>query len=100
MKIFNDGFEILYSGTLYSPGVSDTRFVFSENALEIVFRIEKNDGEKGIKFDKLNDYTIAVIFENPKGLGYGLASPVKVGNLEDKELYVVFSLNTKGIDQG
>ena len=101
MKILNDDYEIFTSGTLYSPSFSDTRFILSETPpMEVVFRVVKSKNKTAIRLEALNDSTLAVVFENPIGLGYGLVRPIKVGHLNGKELYVAFSMNSKGPDEG
>jgi len=101
MKIINNGFEVLHTGALYCFGLNETRFVLSEDPpLEVIFRIQQNDSESGVKLVGVNDHTIAVVFENPAGLGYGMVEPARIGHFNGKELYVVFSMNMKNEDRG
>jgi hypothetical protein len=97
MKIFCGGFEILESGIISSPDLSDTKFVISENPMmEIIFRVSMGEGESELSLDVLGDHTLALIFKNPKILGFGTSSPVKVGTLKGKNLYVSFHVNMRG----
>uniref|UniRef100_UPI00403F4A2B DUF6864 domain-containing function n=1 Tax=Paraburkholderia sp. 22B1P TaxID=3080498 RepID=UPI00403F4A2B len=97
MKIFNGDFEILDSGTVASPNLSDTRFVVSEDPpMEVVFRISMSGDESGISLEALNANTIALVFKKPSSLGFGPASPVKVGRLNGRLVYVSFSVSMRG----
>lgn len=91
-------YEVFSSGSLYSYGTDESRFIISENPnMEVVVRLafdEKSDTQ--ITLEAVNDYTIAFVFTNPKGLGYGNASPIRVGHLNGKEFYANFHLNMKG----
>lgn len=97
MKIFAGDYEILASGALSSTDLSDIRFVVSESPLlEVVCRINNKSEESGIDLETLGENTIALVFNKPRGLGYGTASPVKVGRLNGRILYVGFHVNTRG----
>ncbi|WP_345886698.1 DUF6864 domain-containing function [Shewanella algae] len=101
MKIITSDFEVFESGVVYCPDTEDTRFIISEEPkMEIVFRVRlTDDGEKGIQLESINDYTLAFVFSNPPGLGYGNSSPIKVGHLNGRELYVSFHVDMKGKKQ-
>ncbi len=67
--------------------------------MTIVFRIVMDSDETGIRLEVLDENTLAVVFEKPKGLGYGPASPIKVGTLEGRSLYVSFRVFMRGKDE-
>ncbi|HIF9422538.1 TPA: DUF6864 domain-containing function [Photobacterium damselae] len=97
MKIYCGDFEVFESGVISSPDLSDTRFVVSEeHNMTIVFRVVMDSDEAGIRLEALDDNTLAVVFDKPSGLGYGPASPVKVGMLEGRALYVSFRVYMRG----
>ncbi|WP_407083781.1 DUF6864 domain-containing function [Photobacterium leiognathi] len=99
MRIFCGDFEVLDSGTITSPDLSDTRFLVSEeHNMTIVFRIVMECEETGIRLEVLDENTLAVVFERPNGLGYGPATPIKVGTLDGKALYVSFRVAMRGND--
>ena len=97
MRILCSEYEVINSGTLLSPDLSDTKFVVSENPLmEIVCRISMGEGDSGISIELLGESTLALIFKNPNGLGYGHAMPIKVGHLNGRALYVSFRVSLRG----
>lgn len=97
MKIINGEFEVLDSGRVYSPDLSDTKFVISESPeMNIVFRIILDDKKENVSLEVLDDNTLAVIYSNPEGLGFGTEQPIKVGLYEGKELFVSFFVTAKG----
>lgn len=97
MKIYCGDFEVLDSGTITSPDLSDTRFVVSEDpSMNIVFRVTMDSEDTGIDLEVLDENTLAIVFNKPKGLGYGPAQPVKVGTLNGKLLYVSFRIAMRG----
>jgi len=101
VKIVSGEYEVFDSGNLYVYGIQETKFIISEKPkMEIVFRpVFDDSGERKITLEAINDYTLAFIFSNPSGLGYGNGSPVKVGHLNGKELYANFHINIKGNDE-
>ncbi len=97
MKIFSGEFEVLDSGTVTSADLSDTRFVVSENPLmEVVARVSMDSSEESITLELLGENTIAMVFRKPSMLGYGPATPVKVGTLNGRALYVSFRVSMRG----
>lgn len=99
MKIYHNDYEIHESGTLASADLSDTRFVLSEEPLmEIVCRISKEGGENMINLEVLNENSLAIVFTNPKIPSFGPTTPIKVGHLDGKGLYVSFRVTMRGND--
>lgn len=100
MKIYCGDYEVLDSGTITSPDLSDTKFVVSEDHnMTVVFRVSMNSEESAIRREIIGENTVAVIFDKPKGLGYGPAQPVRVGKLLGKALYVSFRVSMRGKDE-
>lgn len=98
MKIITDGYEVYESGNLFCPDVKDTTFIISEDPkMVLTFKIRTTeDKEKGIELEHINESTVAFVFSNPSGLGYGNAKPVKLGHLNGKEFYASFHVDMKG----
>ena len=99
IKIETNGYEVLESGTVYSPGLGDTTFTLSEAPrMEVVVRVEQDNkkSDKKIRLEAINDYTLAFIFTNPSGISWGNASPAKIGHLNGKEVYATFNLGMMG----
>ena len=97
MKIFCGEYEVIDSGTITSADLSDTKFIVSENPLmEIVFRLSMEGEATGIRSEVIGENSLALVFTKPKGLGYGPASPVKVGTLNGRSLYVIFRVAMRG----
>lgn len=97
MKILTGDYEVLESGTLTCPDLSDTKFIVSKEPLmEIVARISFGEGEPGISAEVLGENTLAVVFRKPTGLAYGPAAPIKVGHLNGRALYVSFRVSMRG----
>ena len=96
MRIISGNFEIYESGALYSPDLSDTKFVMSEEPeMNVIFRIVLNQEESQMTLEGVDDNSIAVIYTNPKASGAGSGTPVKVGFINGKELYVAFFVTVK-----
>lgn len=101
MKIENNGFEVLNSGSIYSASFNETKFILSEEPkLSVVFKIELPEGDKGIVTRVINDHTLAVVFLNPPAGGYGNADVIKIGHINGKELYSSFHVETMGENRG
>ena len=94
----NGDHEVFASGSVYSSSIDESRFIISETPnMEVVFRLVfDNEAESNISLESVNDYTVAFIFTNPKGLGYGNSSPIRIGHLNGKEFYASFNVNMKG----
>lgn len=100
MKIYSGNLEVLASGILSSPDLSDTRFVVSEDPqMEVVFRISMKGNETGINIEVIDENTLALVFTKPKGLAYGPVKPVRVGLLNGRVLYVNFRVSVRGEEE-
>jgi hypothetical protein len=103
LKIFNDGFEVYESGTLFVPNIKESKFILAEEPgrLEVIFRIEVLEGKEiSIRHSVENEYTLAIIFTNPPTGGYSQAAPQRIGHIDGKELYVTFHVEMMGENQG
>ena len=101
MRILTGGFEVLTSGALSSVGLDDFRFVVSElPPLIVVCRVLPNAPEQSLELEVLSGDTVAIVFKKPSGLEFGPETPVKVGTLEGRDLYVSFRVSMKGGDVG
>jgi hypothetical protein len=104
LKIFNEGFEIYKSGTLFIPNMEECKFVLSEEPgrLEVIFRIlttEEKEKTPNLTQSVENPYTLAFIFTDPPTGGYSHAKPQRVGHIDGKELYAVFHVEMMGENQ-
>lgn len=97
MKIVQGEFEMINSGSLYSPSLENIKFIISESPLLVIeCRIlQDNSKDKSINLEVIDNNTVAIIFKNPEGLGYGISKPVLVANYKGKELYVTFHISMK-----
>ena len=98
MKIVTDGYEVHESGSLFCPDIKETIFTISDDPkMVLIFKIRTTeDKEKGIELEHIDESTLAFIFSNPSGSGYGTAKPVKLGHLNGKEFYAAFHVDMKG----
>jgi hypothetical protein len=97
MKIFTGDFEIFSAGEICSDGLNSIKFSLLESPrFDVVFRVEYNGKESSVEYKLTGEGEVTFIFYNPDVLGFGIAAPVKIGFLENRELFVTFSTNMRG----
>lgn len=97
MRIHHKELEVYESGTLNSLDLSDFKFVLSEKPLmEVVCQVVIDGGAPNIKLEAISDYALALVFSNPNVFGFGPKTPVKVGSLNGRSVYVSFRITMRG----
>lgn len=97
MKIFSSDMEVYSAGSINSDGMKPTRFSILENPkFDVIFQLLFNGGVPFAKYDVTAEGELTFSFENPDLMDFGLSSPVKIGLIEGRELYVVFRVTTHG----
>lgn len=97
VKILSGCNEVIESGTIQSNGLQDISFLLSEKPrMEIIVRVVFNGKEPNIRFEGSPAGKITFFFENPTGINYGFSTPLKIGDLRNRDLFISFRLNVYG----
>lgn len=101
IKIEIDGYEVFSSGTIVTNTNEDLiKFLIEDLTYEIQFSDEDN-GEQKVDFEYLSNKQLRlkfINFNNP--LGTGNVVPMKLGRLNEKDLYFNFRVISFSGDKG
>lgn len=101
MKITSGNYEVFDSGTVISFENESVKFHLAEDLIiSIVFRDNSdNNNSHTLEFNSISSNELEIILVNfNNSLGTGNNTPIPVGILDNKKLYVLFrvyTLNTK-----
>ena len=92
MDIFTGEYKVLYSGTFHAIAAEKTSFIIADLIIKFVF--EDREGEKPEVKTSSDGKTATFTFINfYDALGAGNVSPVKLGTLDNKELYFSYRIS-------
>jgi hypothetical protein len=103
MKIKIGDFDVLESGSIVGNESEPTDFILNEEhdfIVRFVFLVEDSNSDRRVKADKFGAKGIQLTFSNyNNSLGTGNAIPVRLGNYNNRELFInfrVYSLSHGG----
>ena len=101
IKIEIDDYEVFSSGTIVTNANEDLiKFLIEDLIFEIQF-LDEDNGEQKVNFESSSDKKVRfkfINFNNP--LGTGNVVPVKLGRLNEKDLYFNFRVISFSGDKG
>lgn len=90
-------YEVFGNGTVISHNSSDILFEIKGLRIRIVFQNSDNDKpDISIAFDKEDPCLQFTLTNFNNSLGISLTSPYKIGFINDRELYLLFTVHSVG----
>lgn len=99
VQTFVNGLELVKSGMVHITENSELKITIDN--LTLLFAFENDDSKQPVEKNLIDNSTLRICCNNFKNsLGEGIISPIEIGSLGGKKLYVSFFVWTPNISQG